>query len=452
MKRWIALWLVVLLCLTACGAQRTAEEPQKATEEVEAEAPEAEPVEAEKIEITLGGLAFDNSLLRQFVNQFNKTPSPYCVKLVDYRNKAEDALQAQQVLQTEILAGKSPDMICFDSGSREQEIDGISPLPLIAKGLLVDMDSLIIKDSKTDEQKIAIWDALHEYGGMYLMAPLFTIKTVYCAPSTLEEHQGWTVQEYLQMEDALEPDQIMMYYMSPDEFLTQIGGRYMRNALDLEHASCNFDCEEFIGILNAACQVKSYDTAKQDSADLNANDGSFRSVPERMLDGSLIACAVELRSPWDVSFDRYRSGGTPMAYIGWPTPDGSYGSDINLVFPIGISAQTEYAEGCWEFISYILRNAIVLDAFSGSPSYLPRRMQALEAANEQGSKWKTEEPDLEQMYALAASCQNLAYYDEAILNIILEEAGVMFEGNATAEEVAQRVQDRASLYMMEQYG
>ena len=141
-----------------------------------------------------------------------------------------------------------------------------------------------------------------------------------------------------------------------------------------------------------------------------------------------------------------------MAYIGWPTPDGSAGSDINLIFPIGISAQTEYAEGCWEFISYILRNAIVLDAFSGSPSYLPRRTQALTAANEQGSKWETEAADLEQMYALAASCQNLAYYDEAILNIILEEADAMFEGNATAEEVAQRVQDRASLYMMEQYG
>ena len=164
MKRWIALCLAALLCLTACGAQRTAEVPQKATEEVEAEAPEAEPVEAEKIEITLGGLAFDNSLLRQFVNQFNKTPSPYCVKLVDYRDKAEDAQQAQQVLQTEILAGKSPDMICFDSGSREQEIDGISPLPLIAKGLLVDMDSLIIKDSKTDEQKIAIWIMAWETG------------------------------------------------------------------------------------------------------------------------------------------------------------------------------------------------------------------------------------------------------------------------------------------------
>ena len=46
----------------------------------------------------------------------------------------------------------------------------------------------------------------------------------------------------------------------------------------------------------------------------------------------------------------------------------------------------------------------------------------------------------------------MGFYDEAVMNIILEEADAMFEGNATAEEVAQRMQDRASLYMMEQYG
>ena len=46
----------------------------------------------------------------------------------------------------------------------------------------------------------------------------------------------------------------------------------------------------------------------------------------------------------------------------------------------------------------------------------------------------------------------MGFYDEAVLNIILEEADAMVEGNATAEEVARLVQDRASLYMMEQYG
>ena len=63
----------------------------------------------------------------------------------------------------------------------------------------------------------------------------------------------------------------------------------------------------------------------------------------------MICCYVELADASKIAFDRYR-GGETLAYIGWPTVDGSGGTDVGLQYPIGISAITEYTDGCWEFV------------------------------------------------------------------------------------------------------
>ena len=46
----------------------------------------------------------------------------------------------------------------------------------------------------------------------------------------------------------------------------------------------------------------------------------------------------------------------------------------------------------------------------------------------------------------------MSFYDDAVMDIILEEAQELLAGNGTAAETAKNIQDRASLYMLEQYG
>ena len=66
-------------------------------------------------------------------------------------------------------------------------------------------------------------------------------------------------------------------------------------------------------------------------------------------------------------------------------------------------------------------------------------------------KFKTTEEDMEIVINLAKESEQLTYYDEEVMNIILNESSAFIQGNASASETAKRIQSRVSLYMKEQY-
>ncbi len=464
MKRWITLWLVVLLCLTACSAapaQPMAENTDVMPEEAQAEneapkAPEEPSTPDERTVLCLGGLDAQHGLdgIGAFVSAFNQQSSQYRVELVDYCEISDSWEQGEMKLNTELMASSGPDMLFFNAmnvmfrdGSR-----CLSPLPYIGRGILMDMTPLLEADPETDAEDILIWDALMEYGGLYLMTSQFYVDTVMCSQATYETYAPWTIETYLQLEASLEEGQMMMYTMSPCMYLAEVCGRYIRSAMDLTEASCDFDNPEFISLLRAATKIKSYDSTITDGENLRAGDGSFKHASLRVAQGELIGV---WETPWsasDIAFDRVTGEEAEPAYIGWPTADGSSGSDVVPLTAVGICSNTEQTQGCWEFVSFLLKHPNLSGPHYSTPAYRPRLKASLKAQQTINSKLNPQESDLEIMIQLSESCQNLTYYDKAILNIILEEADAMFDGNATAEEVARRVQDRASLYMMEQYG
>lgn len=104
----------------------------------------------------------------------------------------------------------------------------------------------------------------------------------------------------------------MIYYMNPSNFVEKIGGRYLRGAIDYEHAQCNLNTPEFREILQSALDAGRYDGGYNPE----------KNVPQRILDGDLICCYVGLRSAFEVSFDRYRCGQT-LHYVGGRHPMGA---------------------------------------------------------------------------------------------------------------------------------
>ena len=67
------------------------------------------------------------------------------------------------------------------------------------------------------------------------------------------------------------------------------------------------------------------------------------------------------------------------------------------------------------------------------------------------TKFKTTEEDMEIVINLAKESEQLTYYDEEVMNIILNESSAFIQGNTSASETAKRIQSRVSLYMKEQY-
>lgn len=446
MKRIFA-WLFVLLLLAGCSAHPTVTEaPQDAAGPVSAADTAAEPVT-----LKLAGIDITGEPIDAMVKAFNQAQDAIVIELTDYGTEfgPEEKERAASLLTTEILAGSRPDLVYFPDLQfwGTSTINLLSPLPFIGQGLLLDLDPYVAQDPDLHAEDILIWDALHQYGGLYLVSDLFSVQTVVCAPSFYADHAGWTIAEYLELEAAL-PDGCRMFdAMDPAYFLLGIGSRYMQKALDLEQAACDFDNAEFIALLDSATKVREYTPVW---------DGG---VCNQMMKGTLIGCYTDVRAPWSVAFDRTEAGRTePMAYIGWPTPDGSGGSDIHLLGSLGVMADTAHKDACWQFVKYMIMNpGYIYDKKlevrnQGFPLYIPAMPENPETLTDPNRLFEPLQSDADAFLALVDQCTTMNFYDDAIMDIILEEAQELLAGNVTAAETAKNIQDRASLYMLEQYG
>ena len=70
-----------------------------------------------------------------------------------------------------------------------------------------------------------------------------------------------------------------------------------------------------------------------------------------------------------------RRVGQSVSVIGWPTPDGSCGTDFGMSYPIGVMKDGAHPELCWQFLKYCL-----LHAERGIPNYRPLLEQQIEEA------------------------------------------------------------------------
>lgn len=76
----------------------------------------------------------------------------------------------------------------------------------------------------------------------------------------------------------------------------------------------------------------------------------------------------------------------------------------------------------------------------------------MEALTDPSRLFKPLQWDADAFRALAAQCTTMNFYDDAVMDIILEESQELLAGNVTAAETAKNIQSRASLYMLEKYG
>lgn len=238
-------------------------------------------------------------------------------------------------------------------------------------------------------------------------------------------------------------DQAKTVMMNPSNFVEKIGGRYLRGAIDYEHAQCNLNTPEFREILQSALDAGRYDGGYNPE----------KTVPQRIVDGDLICCYVELSSALEVSFDRYRCGQT-LHYVGWPTPDGSNGLDIKLMTPLGVSASTACPEGCWEFLKYLVLHPWMEYSADGTPIYAPLLKDNLDVLKGLDVPYAeiTTFDDVQVIVELANTCNTMDFYDTTALSVILEVLGELESGSIDLDTALGRMQSKLSLYLMEQYG
>lgn len=431
MKRFLFFFLACSILLSGCGT-RTEWDGTAQKQVTEANSNE----KTELIVATIRGPFGDPSLNAAVVG-FNSQNTKYHVEIVDYtRSGTVDNSLARQRFNTEIISGKYPDMICFSH---------LPPDAYIAKGLLLDVGPLIEADPELSFEDIAAVQALRSQGGLYYLSGDFSFETLVGKASRFGDRYGWTVQEYLDIEAEVGPDVWVVYNMTSDRFLEQIAQRYTRTAVDWAAGTCSFNSDEFISILEASRRV-------QDKPETKDNMLFAQPGQSNLSADCLMAQCCFVINPYDLAFEEQYSR-TELSFIGWPTPDGSCGTDLYPIDPVGIVADSPHQDGCWEFLKYRMLNS---HTDASMPLYMPELKKQLEDAQkpvEKGERRKVQmtSEQVDEFLDLLAHIDNITFYDETIMDIIMTESKNFLDGVKTAEETANTIQSKVSIYVAEQY-
>lgn len=371
--------------------------------------------------------------LSKAVTAFNAQSEIYQVHLEDYsQGMALDMEQAQLRLNTEIISGKGPDMICFEGL--------LSPYPYIGKGLLVDLKPLMELDGEVHPEDILLSKALEHKGGIYLMGDAFALPTLEARAANFPDRFGWTLEEYRQIDSGLQEGQMCIYNLTRETYLNEVASRYIRHGVDWDVGACDFDNAEFKQLLQTALELR--ETPE------DPNNMVFGPGEPQVAAGIQVTNAVFATRVYDLAQSE-RAAGCPMSFIGWPTVDGSCGTDAYLNRAVGICSQSKYQEGCWAFIKFMLTQVNTDE--QGLYVYRPAMEESIrKAMADENCPVKMSSDDVEKLMALIGAVENIRVYDQAIMSIIKEACAAMFNGDKTVDETAKLIQSRASIYVAEQ--
>ena len=231
-----------------------------------------------------------------------------------------------------------------------------------------------------------------------------------------------------------------IYNLTRETYLNEVASRYIRQAVDWDAGTCDFDNAEFKQVLQTALELR--ETPE------DPNNMVFGPGEPQVAAGTQVTNAVFTTRVYDLAQSE-RAAGCPMSFIGWPTADGSCGTDAYLNRAVGICSQSEYQEGCWAFIKFMLTQVNTDE--QGLYVYRPAMEESIrKALADENCPVQMNSDDVEKLMALIGAVENIQVYDQAIMSIIKEACAAMFNGDKTVDETAKLIQSRASSYVAEQ--
>ena len=196
----------------------------------------------------------------------------------------------------------------------------------------------------------------------------------------------------------------------------------------------------------------------------------------------------------DYLYSMSQFGDTEISFVGYPSEDGTSNHLFSTSQTFAISTTCKARDVAWNFLSQLVRedyqsgdnvwnfpvNQKAFDAKmkeamteeyqtdengnqildeNGDPIKIPKTTYYTAAAS--STTLDSDDPGRVDIYALSqeqadqildviSKTTRLSVYDEAIMDIVNDEAAPFFAGQATAEETASAVQSRVKLYVAEQ--
>lgn len=426
-----------------------------------------------RTELTLGTLS--PYFVSDAVLRFNRSQDAVRIRLRDYSEfvSGEDYEAGLTRLLTEILAGDMPDLLALDNLPYAQ---------LAAKGLLEDLYPWLDADGELDRADYFenVLESMEVGGGLYAVAPGFSIVTALGASDLVGDTPGWTYEDFNAALAKMPAGcQAFGPYVGRESLLEMLCYLNFGRLVSWDAGTCDFESEAFLRLLAFCAQFPPQDA-------LVPEEGSSDML--RLAEGRQMLLFTDLGWLDGAVYDaQYFSG--DFTYIGLPTDEG-VGSFLEVNAGIAMSARCADKEAAWRFLRRFLledeqlrteaegaglpfhreafRRALekcmevkyqtddaghyLLDA-AGERIPAPKGGMAVsmgEDAVMEFELWAMTPQQADKLQRLIASLDRSVDINPTLYALVRDEAAAFFAGQKTAAEVAHLIQSKASLYLSEQ--
>lgn len=429
----------------------------------------AEPPREEKTVLELACMGLDPDVAA-LVLRFNRSDPDYRVEVQDYSvYNTDDTLNAAlTALNAQIVSGSAPDLFC----TRELPIRAYAD-----QGLLEDLWPYIDADTELGGRGalvMPLFEALSQEGGLYQIAPSFSLYTVIGPKSIVGERCGWTMDEFRQVWQTMpEGCAVMGGWINRGAALNMSLTMRLDQFFDRERGLCRFDSEAFRELVRF---TELFDKER----------GAYVPVAEeydRVRSGEQMLLYAYLDSFEEVLY--YNGAlGDEAVYVGLPGAEGN-GSAFDVSNGLAMSASCAHKDGAWRFMRMMLDRDSQIAAADGFFSSFPSNRLAFEAVLEKemtpeyqrdsdgsyvldaagnkiqqprgamGTEGKTvplyamTQTQSDRLVSLIQSTDTLRYWDDVIMEIVWEEIDAWHNGARSLDEAIANIQRRAELYMSE---
>lgn len=421
-----------------------------------------QPPESEKIQLILGATQdhLGSTSLSDTVVAFNILNPDYELVLRDYSGgdpfKSSEDIREQ--LNLDIINGDGPDILLLDGYD-------LSCDTYAGNGFLRDLYSLMDGDPEFDRSGYLenVWQACENQGKLYGLVPSFTVATVVTSRDYIDVPEGWTPTEFQQV--AAASDIPLMEGLAPnlsytDSFLANyLLGDGLQNYIDGD--TCDFASGEFAAML---------ELLKGDYPVLEEPETVDESL--RVKSGQVLMQMTFLSSPEQLQSMKFEYGDN-YALTGYPSPNRSKISISLMYGALGISQETAHPEACWSFLKMVLEatdqklsegwgigfstNRAVLTEALRRTTLPADDPDAYNLETSYGTETETVDVTLEPLTQAEAE-EFLALIESTACTmvdaetraIVQEEVPAFFDGDKTAQQVAEIIQNRVQLHLWEQ--
>jgi ABC-type glycerol-3-phosphate transport system substrate-binding protein len=368
--------------------------------------------------------------VEESVRRFNRSNREYYVEIWEY-DQQTDALEAMLYDPRGI-----PDIL---------EVSSIQTEILESKGLLENLEPYLARSDsiKAEDLLDALWRAEQKNGEVTALTTRFSIATLVSTAEGVDS-SGWSVENFL--EKAQEAQENFLLYQNEHNMVRFILQANLNHFVDFETGECSFDSPEFISLLEQLAQI-SYPEDGESVRSYN----SINQQQEALLRGE-----GQVKEEFFPSLSWYlqtmKTYGTKAVIAGYPTLDGSSCCVLYPTEQYAVYSGSENPDGAWAYLESVLSKEQQL-RYAYLDNGIPVRKDVMEIYLAQpvaSGEYLSEENRVlfEKMLDELVLPQ---YTNSALLSILWEELDAFFAGDRTAARTAAVLQNRAQLYLDENF-